>query len=753
MLQRYLFAACTLVLYTSKQTSDAFQTPIRTTTTSNTKNIINVIVTTQPSFSRLGLEQKSRIPFTLQKSTQLFADNDDDFYSDYDPSMYETMNNSFDDDNGDFSSSNRGGGRGRGSFGREGRGGRNFQYTRDTSRDSSNVDENAIYSLLEQRSEAKRGRDFDTADQIRDDLLQTYSVGVDDRSKTWRTGCSSSGSGMRFGGGGGGRGNGRGRGKPRNFGPNGHDYILSQDAGPSTTSLSLDEINGLLADRLQAKMSRNFHIADEIQMNLIDSGVFVHDGMKEWRADGIPYGDIGGGRGPGRTRDSRNDRNRSYTKSIHSIDVEGADDAMIDKLVMERMKFKIQRDYNKADAIREGLKTKFNVMIDDKLREWSVNGDFGEEHNRQRVMAEQFANRDYIKSPNSLSLDEESEGIIQTMVNERCAFKADRDFDSADAIRDDLKERFDVETHDRMKLWSIGGDFGVEVQQYPEYEISSSSAPVDDEVKRIVQSALKERAKLKKRRNYGAADAVRDDLRAKYGVMVDDRTREWRVRTDFGDGAIGNSAPRDSAPSDSAPTFDNFDEDFDDDSFEEEMAKLDADLSREVSDAIDFMSPKSDVESDGTSEDEDGDDEDEETSAEMADEEYEYEDEEEEAEEDEEYEYEYEEEDEEEEEATLVKDENVKEDESDQNIVAESSNEVGMDEDEDVEDVDDEYEYEYYEEDEEEGEDEVEVDTTLSADELSSMTVVQLKEKLKENGLPVSGKKSELVDRLLANEM
>ena len=36
-------------------------------------------------------------------------------------------------------------------------------------------------------------------------------------------------------------------------------------------------------------------------------------------------------------------------------------------------------------------------------------------------------------------------------------------------------------------------------------------------------------------------------------------------------------------------------------------------------------------------------------------------------------------------------------------------------------------------------------------DDLSSLTVPQLKEKLKSNGLPVSGKKSELISRLNAN--
>ena len=40
--------------------------------------------------------------------------------------------------------------------------------------------------------------------------------------------------------------------------------------------------------------------------------------------------------------------------------------------------------------------------------------------------------------------------------------------------------------------------------------------------------------------------------------------------------------------------------------------------------------------------------------------------------------------------------------------------------------------------------------SSMSRDELASLTVPSLKEKLREAGKPVSGKKAELVDRLLA---
>lgn len=122
----------------------------------------------------------------------------------------------------------------------------------------------------------------------------------------------------------------------------------------------------MLAERLQAKMSRNFQVADSIQMELIESGVFVHDGMKAWRADGVPYGNFEGGRGPGKTDGSRSDRNQNYIKSPYSAGVDGADDKLIDALVQERLKHKMIRNFDEADSIREGLRNKFNVLIDDR---------------------------------------------------------------------------------------------------------------------------------------------------------------------------------------------------------------------------------------------------------------------------------------------------------------------------------------------------------------------------------------------------
>ncbi|GMH69249.1 hypothetical protein TrRE_jg13127, partial [Triparma retinervis] len=83
--------------------------------------------------------------------------------------------------------------------------------------------------------------------------------------------------------------NGRGRGeydrpKPNfDFGPTGHNYVRLQNDQSELTEEKIDSINALLAERLQAKLSRDFHTADGIQARLEEEhGVIVNNDNKEW---------------------------------------------------------------------------------------------------------------------------------------------------------------------------------------------------------------------------------------------------------------------------------------------------------------------------------------------------------------------------------------------------------------------------------------------------------------------------------------
>merc|ERR1711957_818293 len=254
-------------------------------------------------------------------------------------------------------------------------------------------------------------------------------------------------------------------------------------------------------------------------------------GNKEWRADGVPFGDMhGDGRNPGRTSGSRSDANAPYTKSPHSPPVEGIDERLIDALVKERQKCKMVKSYEKADAIREGLRTKYNILIDDRLKAWSVGGDFGEEHNAQRELSEAFKSRGYVKSSSSAELSPEDEEYVTGRIDERSEAKKNRDFDTADYIRDELSQKFDVAIQDKLKQWSVGGDFGPDGPKPPRaaYVRRGGGDLTDDEVTEIGQLLI-QRGDAKKNRDFDTADEIRNHLRDTYNLQIDDKSREWHV--------------------------------------------------------------------------------------------------------------------------------------------------------------------------------------------------------------------------------
>lgn len=171
------------------------------------------------------------------------------------------------------------------------------------------------------------------------------------------------------------------------------------------------------------------------------------------------------------------------------------------------------------------------------MKEWSVGGDFGEEHNAMREMADKFANRGFIKSNSSRPLSKEDEEHIQSLVDERAVAKKDRDFHTADGIRDELMNNFDVNINDKLKLWSVGGVFSEipgSANRKPRgmYERRGGGGDLTDEDVENIQSLLLERYDAKKNRNYDVADKIRDALKENFNVKIDDRSGEWHVDTD-----------------------------------------------------------------------------------------------------------------------------------------------------------------------------------------------------------------------------
>ena len=108
-----------------------------------------------------------------------------------------------------------------------------------------------IDALLQERNEARFARDYDAADDIRDDLKRRYNVHVYDKFREYEIVERRDRGGGGRGGGGGGYGDRGGQMKqPQwDFGPLGHDYERAPDDNADLTEGFLEEVNDLIRRR------------------------------------------------------------------------------------------------------------------------------------------------------------------------------------------------------------------------------------------------------------------------------------------------------------------------------------------------------------------------------------------------------------------------------------------------------------------------------------------------------------------------
>eukprot|EP00979_Chaetoceros_neogracilis_P001123 scaffold197_cov268-Chaetoceros_neogracile.AAC.38 len=410
-------------------------------------------------------------------------------------------------------------------------------YKRDTSSDTSNVDVDAVNGLLGERLRARKKGDFDIADKIRDQLTADHKVTVFDKDKLWATGYNGGQQGFNRGGTRGDRGGRGGRGgmqrRDRDFGPNGHDYAPCAEAGPISSTMSEPEIHSKVAERLIAKMRRDWETADRVQFELVDAGVFINDKTKEWRADGVNFIDPSEGRRP------QSDRNRPYVQSKHSQTLpENAQYEQISQLVLQRTEHKQDKNFIEADYIRESLVKDFNIVIDDRVREWSVGGSFGKDADLKRAHSEAVQSRDYVKSSASLELpDGVTSEEVQIRINARTKAKMNRQYQESDAMRDEILKDFGIVIHDTIKMWSVGGDFGMDDPVKARAKAAGTftrrgGGHLSEDDVLLIQAMITKRFEAKRVRNFVVADEIRAHLHTTYNINIDDKSREWRVLSD-----------------------------------------------------------------------------------------------------------------------------------------------------------------------------------------------------------------------------
>ena len=294
------------------------------------------------------------------------------------------------------------------------------------------VDIDAVNALISERLQARESKNFRRADGILDQLLTQHAVIVNDSDLTWRTGTKRQVKKRKN----------IALSKAKIIAPSNNisirndDFRLSPNSGANLSTLSEEEIVTMLTDRHAAQRTRDYEKADAIRNTLKIAGVYIEDGMKEYRWDGVPFDTRRGRvREHGHASSPRPSLIRQSSHSLALVDAEEV--GIVNDLLAQRSKARSIGNYAKSDAIRDKLYESYNIRIDDRLGEWSVGGNFGtsDDHwtssNRQRLAR-------YTKSEMSANLPESDERYIQRKVDERMRAKRTRNYDLSDSIRDKL---------------------------------------------------------------------------------------------------------------------------------------------------------------------------------------------------------------------------------------------------------------------------------------------------------------------------
>jgi hypothetical protein len=220
----------------------------------------------------------------------------------------------------------------------------------DRKSDNEDLDIASIEALIEERNDARLEHNFVRSDAIRDELKKIHGVYLNDRERTWGANTSVAagylGNLSRM---------------TRQFGPNGHDYQLCEDAGPPISPLSEDEIHNLIAERLWCRLKGEFVRADEIKVELVAKDVAIDDLKKVWRADGVGFG-----------RSTKLKHTYTYAPDAGPSQADLTDEEVV-ALLAKRQKYRYKNEFEAADFIGIDL-SDAGVQIDDKNRLWRADG-------------------------------------------------------------------------------------------------------------------------------------------------------------------------------------------------------------------------------------------------------------------------------------------------------------------------------------------------------------------------------------------
>lgn len=198
----------------------------------------------------------------------------------------------------------------------------------------------------------------------------------------------------------------------------------------------------------------------------------------------------------------------------------------IHNLLSKRLECKSKRQYGDADKILAGL-NECGVYVHDKRREWRADGlnHFGR-------------SPQYVRRGGLYGLSEEDVRRVSQMVEDRSYAKKRQEFHISDKLGETLRTKYKVKVDDKKREWFVvvsnwdekEGTFGLSCYvPSPLVPPEDPTHKMDDETKKRIALRLTDREMFRKKKDYKAADKIRDELFENYSVVADDRMREWKV--------------------------------------------------------------------------------------------------------------------------------------------------------------------------------------------------------------------------------
>lgn len=134
-------------------------------------------------------------------------------------------------------------------------------------------------------------------------------------------------------------------------------------------------------------------------------------------------------------------------------------------------------------------------------------------------------------------LSSASRDKIESLLKDRNRAREERDYDTSDRIRDNLKFNHDIHLDDRVKLWWISDDRSVPRSVSGAIREKSSdlwrcadednAKLLSSEDREMVESLIKERDQARRRKDFDESDGIRNDLKFKNNIHLDDRLKLW----------------------------------------------------------------------------------------------------------------------------------------------------------------------------------------------------------------------------------